>query len=89
MHQTESLHVAIHAAKKVQNRTAEVGESVNMTPEFPFTQTTRPKSKISTGKREQLIELFLEHPHLYNPRLPEHMYAQLIHDTWGRSILGV
>ena len=50
---------------------------------FPFTQTTMPKSKISTGKTEQLIELVREHTHLYNPRLPEHMDAQLIHNTWG------
>ena len=42
-----------------------------------------PKSKISTGKTEQLIELVLEHPHLYNPRLPEHRDALLIHNTWG------
>ena len=45
--------------KQVQNRMAEVGESVNMTSElvFPFTQTTMSNSKISTGKTEQLIEL--------------------------------
>ena len=29
------------------------------------------------------IELVREHPHLYNPRLPEHRDVQLIHDTWG------
>ena len=42
-----------------------------------------PKSKISTGKTEELIELVREHPHLYNPRLPEHRDAQLIENTWG------
>ena len=39
-----------------------------------------PKSKILTGKTEQLIELVRE---LYNPRLPEHRDVQLIHNTWG------
>ena len=42
-----------------------------------FTLTTTPKSKISMGKTEQLIELVREHPHLYNPRVPEHSDAQL------------
>ena len=42
-----------------------------------------PKSKISTGKTQQLIELVREHPHLFNPRLPEHRDDQLIHTTWG------
>ena len=36
-----------------------------------------PKSKTSTGEKEQLVELVPEHPHLYNPRLPEHRDTQL------------
>ena len=47
-----------------------------------LTQTTIPKSKISTGKTEQLMQLVREHSHLYYPRLPEHRGAQLIHNTW-------
>ena len=42
-----------------------------------------PKSKISTGKTEQLIELVRENLYLYNPMVTEHSDAQLIHNTWG------
>ena len=64
---------------------AEVGESVNMTSELgvSFHSDNCARKQNIDGKTEQLIELVREHHHLYNPRLPEHRDAQLIHNTWG------
>ena len=85
MRQTESLHVAIHAAKGCEIGWRKMGDPWIWRQRwvFPFTETTMPKSKISTEKTERLIELVREHPHLYNPRLPEHRDAQFIYNTWG------
>ncbi len=64
---------------------AEVGESVNVTSELgvSFHSDNYATEPNIDGKTEQLIELVRGHPHLYNPRLLQHMDAQLIHNTLG------
>ena len=68
MRQTESLQVAIHAAKGYEIGWRKLGEFVNMTSELgvSFHSDNYVKKQISTGKTEQLIYnpnyLFYLHP---------------------------
>ena len=65
MRQTESLHVAIHAAKGT-NRMAEVGESVNITSELGVAFHSDAKKQIATGKTDYFVYV---HPSSNHVRL--------------------